>query len=154
MSSVNEIFAAPRGDLKVVANFSGVKIYTSQTLIKKFLKAMRKNSRTEPVASTILKLMQKMEFMPCYLTDGVIKSILRKQPPEFRGYVGMSMGKYIFVFVDNDTNIFGFASNEQLAVTTLHELIHKSAEKFPSKFYKTFEQELTTFYKKLLNYYF
>jgi len=144
---VNEIFAAPRGDLKIVANFGGIKVHTSQTLVEKFLKAMSKNSRTAPIASVLLKLIQNKEFMPCYLTDKVLKTLLRKQPPEFKGYVGMSMGKYIFVFVDNDTNIFGFASNEQLAITTLHELIHKSAEKFPKQFYQTFIPELTLFYK-------
>lgn len=146
-AQVNEIFAAPRGDLKIVANLSGIKIYTSQTLVEKFIKAMLKNSRTAPITPIILKLIQKHEFMPCYLTDKVFNSLLKKQPPEFKGYVGMTMGKYIFVFVDNDTNIFGFASNEQLAITTLHELIHKSSEKFPSQFYKTFIDELTLFYK-------
>lgn len=144
---VNEIFAAPRGDLKIVANFGGVKVHTSQTLVEKFLKAMTKNSRTAPIAPVLLKLIQNKEFMPCYLTDRVLKTLLRRQPPEFKGYVGMSIGKYIFVFVDNDTNIFGFASNEQLAITTLHELIHKSAEKFPKQFYQTFIPELTLFYK-------
>jgi len=147
MSQVNEIFAAPRGNLKLVANFGGVKIYTSETLVKQFIKAMNKNSRTAPIAPILLKLISQHEFMPCYLTDKIFKSILKKQPPEFKGYVGMTMGKYIFVFVDNDTNIFGFASNEQLAITTLHELIHKSSGKFPRQFYQTFKDELTTFYK-------
>ncbi len=144
---INEIFAAPRGDLKIVTNFGGIKVYTSQVLVENFLKAMSKNSRTAPIVSVLLKLIQAHEFMPCYLTDKILKFLLRKQPPEFKGYVGMSMGKYIFVFVDNDTNIFGFASNEQLAITTLHELIHKSAEKYPNQFYKTFIPELTLFYK-------
>jgi len=147
MSQVNEIFAAPRGDLKLVANFDGVKIYTSETLVKKFIKAMNKNSRIAPISPILLKLITQHEFMPCYLTDKILKSLLKKQPPEFKGYVGMTMGKYIFVFVDNDTNIFGFASNEQLAITTLHELIHKSSEKFPKQFFQTFKNEFTTFYK-------
>lgn len=147
MTEINEIFAAPMGDLRIVATFGGIKIHTSENLIKKFLKAMSKNSRTMPITPVLLKLMEKKEFMPCYLTDKISKSLLRKQPPEFKGYVGMTLGKYIFVFVDNDSNIFGFASNNQLAITTLHELIHKSSQAFPNAFFTTFKNDLISFYK-------
>lgn len=146
-TQITELFAAPRGTLQLVVNYGGVKIYTSSILKQNFIKALSKSSRTAPVVSTIVKLMGKGEFVPCYLTDRVLKTILKKQPPEFKGYAGQTIGKYILVFVDNDTNIFGFASNNDLSITSLHELIHKSSYKFPKQFFQTFKSELTAYYK-------
>lgn len=147
VAQITELFAAPKGTLQLVVNIGGVKIYTSSVLQQNFIKAMSKSSRTAPVISTMVKLMGKGEFMPCYLTDRIMKTILRKQPPEFKGYAGQTFGKYILIYVDNDTNIFGFASNNDLSITSLHELIHKAANKFPKQFYQTFKSELTTYYK-------
>lgn len=146
-TQITELFAAPRGTLQLVMNYGGVKIYTSSVLKQNFIKAMSKSSRTAPIVSTMVKLMGKGEFIPCYLTDRIMKSILKKQPPEFKGFAGQTLGKYILVFVDNDTNIFGFASNNDLSITTLHELIHKVSNKFPRQFLSTFKQELTSYYK-------
>jgi len=147
LAQISELFAAPRGNLQRVIDYGGVPFYTSSTLKQNFIKAMSKSSRTAPVVSTVVKLMGKQEFFPCYLTDKILKTILRKQPPQFKGYAGLTLGKYIFVFVDNDTNIFGFASNNDLSITTLHELIHKAAEKFKSRFLSTFKAELIMFYR-------
>ncbi len=147
VKQITELFAAPRGNLQLVMNYGGVKIYTSSVLKQSFVKAMIKSSRTAPIVSTMVKLMGKGEFIPCYLTDRIIKSILKKQPPEFKGFAGQTIGKYILVFVDNDTNIFGFASNNDLSITSLHELIHKVSNKYPKQFLSTFKQELTSYYK-------
>ena len=146
-AQITELFAAPRGTLELVIDYGGVKMYTSSVLKKNFIKAMSKSSRVAPIVPTMTKLIEKGEFTPCYLTDRIIKTILKKQPPEFKGYAGQTIGKYILVFVDNETNIFGFASNNDLSITTLHELIHKSSFKFPTQFYQTFKSELTTYYK-------
>jgi len=147
ITQISELFAAPKGDLQKVLNYGGVTFYTSTVLKQNFIKAISKNSRTAPIASTVLKLIIKNEFVPCYLTDKIYKSILKKQPPQFKGFVGRSLGKYIYIFVENDTNIFGFASNNDLSITTVHELIHKAAYKFKTKFISTFKIEFITFYK-------
>ncbi len=147
IAQITELFAAPRGTLQLVVNYGGVKIYTSSVLKQNFIKAMSKSSRVAPIVSTMVKLMGKGEFIPCYLTDRILKSILKKQPPEFKGYAGQTLGKYILVFVENESNIFGFASNNELSITALHELIHKASNKFPSQFLSTFKQELTSYYK-------
>lgn len=147
ITEISELFAAPRGNLQRVVNYGGVTFYTSSVLKQNFIKAISKSGRTSPIAGTVAKLITKQEFFPCYLTDRILKTILKKQPPEFKGYAGLSLGKYIFVFVDNQTNIFGFASNNDLSITTLHELIHKSADKFKLRFLSTFKSELTSYYK-------
>ena len=146
ITQISEIFAAPKGDLQVVMTYGSIPIYTSDALKKKFIKAMTKTSRVGPVIKTIEKLMNKGEFTPCYLTDRVIKMLLKKQPPQLKGFVGVTMGKDILIFVDNEANIFGFASNNELSITSLHELIHKAAQKFPQAFFQTFKSELTIFY--------
>jgi len=147
IAQITELFAAPRGTLQLVMNYGGVKIYTSSVLKQNFIKAMMKSSRVAPIVPTMVKLITKGEFIPCYLTDRVLKSILKKQPPEFKGFAGQTLGKYILVFVENESNIFGFASNNELSITTLHELIHKTSYKFPRQFLSTFKQELTSYYK-------
>ena len=148
---ISEIFAAPRGELQVVADFGGVRIYTSSKLKQGFVKAMAKTSRTAPIASTILKLIGKNELIPCYLTNKIINSILKKQPPEFKGYAGTTFGKHILVYVEAEANIFGFASNNELSVTTLHELIHRTANQFPSQFFSTFKGTLVEYYSTFWN---
>lgn len=147
IKQITELFAAPRGNLQRVVDYGGVSFYTSSALRESFVKAMLKSSRTAPVVSTIVKLMTKGEFHPCYLTDKILKTILKRQPPEFKGYAGITIGKQIYIFVDNDTNIFGFASNNDLSTTALHELVHKASEKFRSVFLSLFKPELTSYYK-------
>jgi len=146
ITQISELFAAPRGNLELAMSFGGVKLYTSSVLRQNFIKAMSKTSRVAPIVKTVIKLMKKGEFIPCYLTDKVLKVILKRQPPEFKGYAGLTLGKYILTFVDNETNIFGFASNNELSITTLHELIHKASNKNPKLFYQTFKTEFTLFY--------
>lgn len=146
IDQIVEMFAAPRGNLDLVVRFGSVDIYTSNILKKNFIKAMSKTSRIAPVVGTIEKLIDKHELIPCYLTDKIIKTLLKRQPPEFKGYAGTTFGKYILVYVDNDTNIFGFASNNDLSITTLHELIHKASNKYPKQFLNTFMQDWILFY--------
>lgn len=146
VKQITELFAAPRGELQLVVNFSGIKIYTSSKLKQSYIKAMAKTSRTAPVVSTIIKLITNGELFPCYLTKKILDSILKKQPPEFKGYAGTTMGKYILVYVEADSNIFGFASNNELSITTLHELIHKSSNKFTRPFFELFKKELVEYY--------
>lgn len=146
IDQITELFAAPRGQLELVVTIGGVKIYSSPSLKQNFLKAMSKSSRVAPIVKTVEKLIDKGEFIPCYLTDKIVKTILRRQPPEFKGYAGTTFGQYILVYVDNDTNIFGFASNNELSITTLHELIHKASNKFSKQFFNAFVSEMTVFY--------
>lgn len=146
VTQISELFAAPKGNLTVAVDFGSIKVYTSPTLKKNFLKAMTKTSRVAPVVNTIAKLMMKNEFIPCYLTNKIYKTLLKKQPPSLKGTVGQTFGKLILVYVDNEANIFGFASNNQLSITTLHELIHRAAGKFPTNFMQTFKVELNLFY--------
>jgi len=145
-SNTLEMFAAPRGNLQVATDYFGIKFYTSDKLKQNFLKAMAKSSRAKPIVPVLEKLISKNEFIPCYLTDKISKFLLRKRPEEFKYYAGLTVGKYIFVFVDNDTNIFGFSSNEELSITTVHELIHKASNKFPKGFYQLFKNDLIEFY--------
>lgn len=145
-SNTLEMFAAPRGNIQVATNYFGVKFYTSDKLKENFLKAMNKSGRAQPIVPVLEKLIKKNEFIPCYLTDKISKFLLRKRPEEFKYYAGITIGKYIFVFVDNDTNIFGFSSNEELSITTVHELIHKASNKFPKEFYQLFKNDLIEFY--------
>ena len=148
---ITEMFAAPRGELQLVTNWGGVKIYTSTKLKQGFVKAMAKTSRTTPIIQTILKLITSGDLVPCYLTDTISKSLLKMQPLEFKGYAGVSFGKKIFVFVEADSNMFGFASNNELSITTLHELVHRVSNDFQNEFFQTFKKELVEYYSYFWN---
>lgn len=146
IDQIMELFAPPRGQLELVVKMGGINIYTSPTLKQNFIKAMAKTSRVAPIVKTLEKLINKGEFFPCYLTDKISRSLLRRQPPEFKGFAGTTFGKYILVYVENEANIFGFASNNELSITTLHELIHRASNEFPTQFLNMFMSELTIYY--------
>jgi len=146
VKQITEIFAAPRGELQVVTTIGGIKIYTSTKLKQSYLKAMAKTSITQPITKVLAKLMMQNELVPCYLTDKIYKSILKKQPSSLKYNLGLSIGKMVFIFVESGANIFSFASNNILASVTIHELVHRSAYEFGNSFYQTFKQDFINFY--------
>jgi len=54
--------------------------------------------------------------------------------------------KKVYIMVDNETNAFGFASNNLLASTTIHECMHLFSNLNPTKFMGIFKNDLKKFY--------
>lgn len=146
VKQITELFAAPRGELQYITTVSGAKIYTSTKLKQSYLKAMSKTSATAPIIKVIAKLMMQNELIPCYMTDKVYKSILKRQPSSLKYNLGLSIGKMVFIFVESQANIFSFASNNIISSVTVHELVHRSAYEFGNAFYQTFKEDYNKFY--------
>lgn len=151
---LSEIFAGPSGNTTVAATFFGVDLYTSDKLKRNFVLAMSKAGRAAPAWKGIEKLVKDGTITPVFLTKGILKFLLKRKPPGLEGDMGWTVGDKIYIFVDNHANLFGFASNDELAIVTLHELIHLFAIKHPKKFLSIFGKELIEFYKTYYSIYF
>lgn len=149
--NIQEFFAVPSGELYVAANFAGMELYSSKNLVEKYSKVMGKNKVTKPVIDTINVLLEDKEIIPCYVNKSILKTIFKQTPPAFKGIMGMSLDKYIYIFVNNNSNIFSFTTSNKLALTTIHELVHKSAKEKSKKFIQLFLDDLTKFYKNYWN---
>lgn len=162
MSDINEIFALPI-NLKPIPVFGTMRLFTSDSLKKAYIHAISKNKKTSSVVAPISKLIDNGFIIPCFLTKGIISTILFKMFPtdrartdeqffreEMRNVFGFydSGSKKIYILISNHINKFGFANNDKLASITVHETIHMVANNKPLKFINYFNNILFDFYHK------
>lgn len=150
---IQEIFALPVG-LRHVANVDGIPLYSSRSLKIKYVEAMTKVKTTKPVASSLAKLVEKGEIVPCWLSKGFFKlTAFKVFAPAgikaIKGFFYPPSGK-VYLLIDNNM-VLGFSSNSFLATLTLHEGMHMSAKKHSSKFLSLFGDDLTKFYSSLFD---
>lgn len=150
---IQEIFALPVG-LRHVANVDGIPLYSSKSLKIKYVEAMAKVKTTKPVASSLFKLVEKGEIIPCWLSKGVFRlTAFKVFAPAgikaIKGFFYPPSGK-VYLLIDNNM-VLGFSSNKFLATLTLHEGMHMFAKKHPSKFLSLFGDDLTKFYSSLFD---
>jgi len=148
-STIQELFSPPIG-LKVVMSIDGFKLYSSDKLKKAFLQSMAKTSTAKIINPVLEKLVSKGLVTPCFQNKGIIKNFAYKF---FASSIDKSIAGFfdtvtskVVILVDNEINVFGFSSNYNLAVITLHECTHMFAKRKPSAFLSTFKQELRTYY--------
>jgi len=146
--SLKELFSAPTGELKPVTLIFGRPVFTSENLKKKFLLAMQKTGKISPISNTLEKLISNETLIPVYSTDKLISSIMRRQPVQMKGIAGLMspQDKKIYIFVEDDANIFAFTSNNAIANVTIHELIHFFSFFHSREFYNIFKDDLAKFY--------
>jgi len=148
-NNIQEIFALPIG-VEEVKDFPGPNVYTSDSLKKRYIKSMEKSDRASELSSKISELVNRRLIVPCFLTKNVFRFAISKMfsTSVNRSIMGMYMPdkKKIFLLIDNNINLFGFASNDWLASLTIHEGIHMFSDNKPSEFYNLFKNELLEFY--------
>jgi len=148
LSYVEEFFAVPTG-LKPVFKEYGTIFYSSPKLRENFLLAFEKSSKGRNVASDIKRLVKKEVIIPVYKSKNLLSFLKRK--------LGSGLDKYILayyskdynkvvVIIDNTISLFGTASNNELASTTMHECMHLAAATNLSKFVKYFYPYLAKYY--------
>lgn len=154
---VTEIFTVPKGSLQPVDVYAGKIFYTSPDLKRKYILAIEKSSKGSPIAKKIRELVKSSVITPVFKGKSKLRSIFKRPPIEFQGLGGMALpekGK-VYIFVEQDSNIFSFTSNNALASVTLHELIHLVAKQKANVFFQIFKKDLMNFYRfyfcKLLN---
>jgi len=135
-----------------VSTIDGQKLYSSDKLKDNFVKAMAKSKKLKSINSTVAKYVENGTINVCWMTNNPAKFIFTKI---FLGGVGSILGFYnpddhkMYLMIDSNTNIFGFASNKNLSELVLHESMHMAARSMKTSFIKLFENELTAYYAAL-----
>jgi len=146
---LDELFSLPVG-LEVGLELGGQKFYTSDKLKKSFVLAFRKSSRGKDIANSIEKLVEKELILPSYKNKGLLKFFKHKMVSSGEDKYALAMyyvkEKRIIVLIDNNTSIFGTASNNSIVSTTMHECMHLLSGRNMNKFLKIFTPALREFY--------
>jgi hypothetical protein len=115
----------------------------------------------KPVIESLIKLVNNNIIIPCFLTKGIVSTILYRLLPtdrirseeqyfreEFRqvfGFYENDSGK-IYILISNSINKYGFTSNDLLSEILIHETMHLAATDYPAKFISIFRTKLFDFY--------
>jgi hypothetical protein len=146
---IQEFFSVPI-NLKEVDNLYGFKVYSSDGLVKAFLKSIEKSSKGNFIYKPIEKLVQQKKIMPIYQIKGVLSFLKHKMfgHPSDKAIMGFyHLGvKRVYVMIDNNVSILGHAKNDEIASTTVHECQHLFADLNRGKFVSIFKDELRRYY--------
>lgn len=165
MKNITELFAPPIG-LRAITVFGSMKLYTSKSLKKNYIKAMNKTEKLKPVIRNVSKLIENDIIVPAFMTKGIVRTFVYRMfnldrarsadqyfKKEFKNVYGFyeSGSKKIYLLISNNINIFGITSNDLLANLTVHESAHMLAAKKPRKFMSTFRDDLMKYYTYYFN---
>jgi hypothetical protein len=150
---LDELFSLPVG-LQVGAVIGGQKFYTSDKLKKNFVLAFEKSSKGKRIAKSIEELVNKDLILPSYKNKGLLKFFKHKIFSSGEDKYALAMyyvnEKRIIVLIDNNTSVFGTASNNAIVSTTMHECMHLLSGRDMNRFLRIFTPTLREFY---FNYY-
>jgi len=149
MENLNELFSIPIG-LKPVTKVSGVQLYSSESLLNGYIKAIRETDATKNLSDIIVKLVNDNRIIPCYINKGILRVLVWKlfvfgPLRQIIALFNLEENK-VFILIDNNISFIGYVSNEHLSKLTLHECSHMAAYNKSSEFYKLFSKELLDFY--------
>lgn len=160
MENLNELFAPPIG-LHAIPIFGTLKLYTSSHLRNSFLKSMYKTNKMKPIIDSLKKLVDGNVIIPCFLTKGIVSTILyrlvqsdraRNEEQYFREEFRQVFGFYetdsnkIYLLISNSISKYGFVDNDLLSEILVHEAMHMFATNNPKKFFSIFRKKLFDFY--------
>jgi len=147
-NQLKELFAAPKGNLKIVSTVDGNPLYSSEDLKRRYIIAMTKSGRIRPIFKKVKELVKQNKIIPAYTTKSFFKSIVKKQPLNLKGIAGYwSWEQHIvYLLVEETANIFSFTSNDALAILTIHELVHACYTLRKTLFLKLFNDDFKKFY--------
>ncbi len=145
---LDELFSLPFNTY-LVAELDGMQIYTSDSLKRKYVEAMRKMDKTKPIADSIEKLVEKNTLVPAWLNKGIFRLIYFKifAPPGSQNALGFYTSSHdqIYLLIDNNITL-GYASNQRLMHLTIHESMHMAASHMKNRFVSLFTPEIVSFY--------
>lgn len=137
-------------NLQLADTVDGKKLYTSKSLKTNFLLSINQTSRTKPIFKELEILVHKGLVVPCFKHKGIFSSIKyrffgNKNEKLIAGFFHPEKGK-VFILIDNNMSKFGFASNDILSSTTIHECMHLFSYLNKRKFMSVFLPDLKKFY--------
>lgn len=151
-----ELFALPFNTYQV-ADIEGAKLWTSNTLKRRFCEAMSDTSKTSPIGPDIKKMVDKDVIIPCFMNKSILRLFLFKVfaaagDKATLGFYLQNKNK-IFLLIDNNIT-FGFASNKRLADLTIHETMHMACNTLKYRYVNIFKDEFMKYYSAFLKEYF
>ena len=148
-NKLSELFSPPIG-LEPELDIEGTTFYSSSRLKGNFLVAFAKSSKGKHVYKEVSSLVKKGQIVPCFKSKGLLKFFKRKLSGNKDNQYILAFyhitTKRVIVLIDNSISIFGTASNNELASTTMHECMHLVAGKNLSKFVSIFLPQLREYY--------
>jgi len=156
MTQIKELFAPPIG-LEPAINIGGTTFYSSDKLKNNFNIAFSKSSKGRDVAPDVIKLVQQGIIIPCYKSKGLLsfmkKKFIKNVNDAIIAFYDLDTKKVI-VTIDNEITMFGTASNNNLASTTMHECMHLASSRHFAGFIRTFFRNLMLYYTEFFTDYF
>lgn len=149
---VQEDFGFTPFNLEKVDTIEGKAVYSSPRLKEKYLQAISGQNVLRPVTNNIQNLLQKGIIVPCYTSSnvfGLIKHKLTASPAnkQIMGFYAPEKNR-IYILFDNRVQFLAWASNEDLSLVTIHELMHYVAKNTKRQFYNIFKGDLIAFYRE------
>lgn len=171
--TIKELFALPVG-LTPVITINEVPLYGSKTLNEKLIEAMKISKRGRFFHSKISELVNNGMIIPCFADNSLLRYFRRKISKDNSGGLLRMLrylvaGKkpinhpldYVLAFYDFQSNkivilisnhineaFSSTASDESIALSLTHEMMHLYAHQNPYKFINYFKDELNSYYTK------
>jgi len=154
IENLNELFAYPVG-LYLVTKIDNMPLYSSDRLKRAFIKSIYKSSKLKKVGLKIENLVNGGVIVPAFMNKGIFKlSVFKLFSKD--SYIKSAVAFYhsgvkkIYILIDNNINIFGYASNEWISELLTHELMHMSAGHNPMQFFNIFKKAFNMYYGQVL----
>ena len=154
--SLKEIFAPPI-NLKPAYEIDNLIFYSSDSLKRTFILALKKSSKGKQIASEIEKLVNKQIIIPCYKSKNLFSFLKHKlSKSSYKNIMAFYNvdDKKVIILIDNTSTIFGTSSNNEIATSTIHESMHMIAGRNLSKFIQVFSSNLKAYYSEFFMDYF
>ena len=154
--SLKEIFAPPI-NLEPAYKVDNTIFYSSDSLKRTFVLALKKSSKGKQIADEIEKLVNKQVIIPCYKSKNLLsffKHKLSRSPYKNIMAFYTVDDKKVIILIDNTSTVFGTSSNNEIATSTIHESMHMIAGRNLSKFIQIFSSKLKAYYSEFFMDYF
>jgi hypothetical protein len=168
---INELFALPIG-LKPVATVGNIPLYGSQTLNDKLIQSIKISKRGKIFQKSIINMINSGVIIPCFADAGILSQFRRKISNDTSGGLLRILrivvaGKkpihhpldYVLAFYDFDSDkivimisnhineVFSAtASDDNIALSLTHEMMHMFSHQNPNRFLSLFKEELNGYY--------
>lgn len=157
MNYLEEVWGVYPVGLEKVDQIEDVKLYSSQKLVEKIIKAI--SQQIPEVQNSISALIKNQIIMPVFLSKGSISLFVHKAfaEPIDKGILGFFEPEKnrIFIILDNNSNFLSYSSNKRLTEVVIHECMHYAMQNYKNQTYNQFKEELiiyySTFFKKYYN---
>ena len=153
---LKEIFAPPI-NLKPAYEVDNTIFYSSDSLKRTFVLALKKSSKGKYIADEVEKLVNKQIIIPCYKSKNLLSffkhKLSRSVYKNIMAFYNVE-DKKVIILIDNTSTVFGTSSNNEIATTTMHESMHMIAGRNLSKFIQVFSSNLKAYYSEFFLDYF